>query len=221
MPTGPAEIETIVRVVLQRLREIQAPSSPPPPRAPAFTPPTGTLRLEDRLITLERLEGRLEGIQVVQVPRRAVVTPAVMDELRSDQIRLERVDSVSRRSSSGQTADGRESRLLVVADASKRHGVEAPVEFVTASGNCSAEVCRIAAHLNSGGVGALWCAATPFAALRATIGNPTLQAVQLERLDDLTRALREAGPNVFILDDRQWPAKALSDLTLAWLGELA
>jgi hypothetical protein len=46
------------------------------------------LRLNDAVITLRSIEGRLSGITRVVVPQRAVVTPAVKDELKQRKIQL-------------------------------------------------------------------------------------------------------------------------------------
>lgn len=48
------------------------------------------LRLSERLVTLATLDGRLAGVSRVIVPIRAVVTPAVRDELKRKNIRLEK-----------------------------------------------------------------------------------------------------------------------------------
>ena len=49
-----------------------------------------TLTLAGRLITLETLNGKLDGITEIAVLRRAVVTPAARDELKRRMIQLKR-----------------------------------------------------------------------------------------------------------------------------------
>jgi hypothetical protein len=71
------EIERIVQEVVQRLAAVTGSV-------------TDTLVVQDRLVTLATVEDRLQGIRRVQVDRRAVVTPAVMDELKSHRIELSR-----------------------------------------------------------------------------------------------------------------------------------
>ena len=51
---------------------------------------TKKLEIEDRLVTLATLRGRLDGVGEVVVARRAVVTPAVKDELNDRGITLMR-----------------------------------------------------------------------------------------------------------------------------------
>ncbi|MGB7324623.1 MAG: hypothetical protein WBD31_07115, partial [Rubripirellula sp.] len=105
MPTA-SEIETIVRVVVERLRGLQsaqvatsAPASELTHVIEQSSPQTKlvahigkpndpqTLSLDSRLVTLEHLRGRLQGIAVLEVVKRAIVTPAVIDSLKDRGIR--------------------------------------------------------------------------------------------------------------------------------------
>ena len=94
------QVEWIVVEVLRRLgfgvamgREANhgSPAANPPSSA---APPTAThldeLRFNDGVITLWLIEGRLRGVTRVIIPPRAVVTPAVKDELKQRQIELVR-----------------------------------------------------------------------------------------------------------------------------------
>jgi hypothetical protein len=56
------------------------------------TPKAGTLKVSDRVITLSSIDGQLEGIQRLLVLPKAIVTPSVRDELKSNNIRLVRQD---------------------------------------------------------------------------------------------------------------------------------
>jgi len=46
------------------------------------------LRIADRVVTMRSIEGRLNGVARVVVKRRAVITPAVRDELKQRKIEL-------------------------------------------------------------------------------------------------------------------------------------
>lgn len=88
------EIERIVREVILRLtlaqtRELSATSAT-----------AGTLTLNERVISLGAIEGRLTGITQLIVPANAVITPSVRDELRSKKVRLVK-QNASRRTASG------------------------------------------------------------------------------------------------------------------------
>ena len=93
-----SDIDRIVAEVVRRLRVMTATSSNDRGREslakndPANgqdvtrqrlpTPAVSELQLSERLITLQSLKGRLEGVTKVVVGDRAVVTPAVKDELK-------------------------------------------------------------------------------------------------------------------------------------------
>lgn len=224
-----AEIEAIVKVVLQRLKTVVAPMDAeaadtaervptaklPSTPAHAEARATEVFRLDSRLVTLEMLRGQLAGINTVQVHPKAIVTPAVMDELRAKNIRLIR-DAQANTTSSARY----DQRMLVVWEAQKLSPLAASFECLASSHHSSADVGRIAAHLNSGGLAALWCTRTPFAAIRAAATNPVLKAVQIERPEDLVRATREAEPNVIIVDDTRWQPTQLTHLAHEWAGRL-
>lgn len=74
------EIDRIVEEVIRRLRET------------SVDQPTSTLRLTAPLITLSTIEGKLSGIRQLLVPKKAVLTPSVRDELRNHGIQVERRD---------------------------------------------------------------------------------------------------------------------------------
>ena len=83
-----AEIDRIVAEVVRRVRALAAKSSTPATSQKPET--TGSLNLNDKVITLGTIKGRLEGVSTVIVSDRAIVTPAVKDELRDRKIRWER-----------------------------------------------------------------------------------------------------------------------------------
>lgn len=84
------EIERIVRLVVERLVTENASAGQVAAKAP---PPVGELRLDSKLVTVSSLKGKLnEAITVLCVPAKAVVTPAVKDELKDRGIRLRRAN---------------------------------------------------------------------------------------------------------------------------------
>ncbi len=50
-----------------------------------------TLALDERLITLETLRDRLQGVSTLEVKPKAIVTPAVVDLLKERNVTLRRV----------------------------------------------------------------------------------------------------------------------------------
>jgi hypothetical protein len=82
------DIQRIVAEVVRRLTAMQ--SSTPPAHNQAQATDKTTIQIEDKLITLASLRGRLQHAQTLSVPPRALVTPAVRDELKQRGVRLVR-----------------------------------------------------------------------------------------------------------------------------------
>ena len=79
-----ALVERIVREVIRRLEA----SGVKVDNGDAPTAEPRELVVVERVVTLERIAGRLGGVRRVVVPPRAVVTPSVRDELRDRKIEL-------------------------------------------------------------------------------------------------------------------------------------
>ena len=87
MPDSQHDVEWIVREVVRRLLErgVEVPANG---HASAQTADGGVLTLPDRVVSLATIADRLAGVRQVVVSAKAVVTPAVRDELRARQIEL-------------------------------------------------------------------------------------------------------------------------------------
>jgi hypothetical protein len=94
MTVAEIDIETIVREVIRRLRDVTSEAA----SGNDVTQPTiaGTqrvapsLELNDRVVTLATLDGKLIGIQTIVIGPRAIITPAVRDELQQRKITIQR-----------------------------------------------------------------------------------------------------------------------------------
>ena len=114
-PTQAAlDIEAIVREVLARIAPPR--KEPEPAREPNNISPAkqakktvASLAIDERVVTLRLLDGRLTNVQELVVPPRAVVTPAVRDRLKELKI------SLSYRVSNGSPAAARTPLVLGVA----------------------------------------------------------------------------------------------------------
>ena len=74
MNTEPLDIDRIVREIVGRLRaEVEGQHA-------------ATLVVDARVVTLEQLDGKLEGVKKVVLGSKAVVTPAARDELAAKNI---------------------------------------------------------------------------------------------------------------------------------------
>lgn len=80
------QIDRVVREVLKQLGEKQNRISEAEKVAQPAAAAAVELALATRLVTLADLNGRLEGIKQLVLPRGAVLTPAVRDRLREKQI---------------------------------------------------------------------------------------------------------------------------------------
>ena len=84
------DIDRIVAEVVRRLRTLLASSSTSGSTSRETTSGVSELKLSEKVITLQSLKGRLDGIEKVIVSDRAIVTPAVKDELKDRKIAWER-----------------------------------------------------------------------------------------------------------------------------------
>ncbi len=211
-----SEIEAIVRAVLQRLRAVEV----APAKAPTFSPP-GEVRLDQRLVTLEDLRDRWDGMKSLQVPTRCIITPAAKDELRQHGVDVQRFDRAVPQAGAEQLANS-SSGLLVVTPAGKKLELSSQLnrlgaEIVTIGQDSSLALNALRKHLAGPQKLCLWSSPCPFADVRACASVPHAAAVQLSRFEDLPLAIEQAQPNVLILDDRRWTASSVANLARTWL----
>ena len=84
MTLSQEQLEWIVSEVVRRLRaEVD--------NSAVSLDTTRALRITERLVTLETMRGRLRGVDRVQIGPRAIMTPAVIDLLKENQVQLVRI----------------------------------------------------------------------------------------------------------------------------------
>ena len=99
MPVVEQDVERIVQLVLERLRAAGVavqPSAVERPQDHEGTAPKTRLELMHPVISLATLDGQLGKIEELVVHQRAVVTPAVKDELQQRKIALKRTHAPAR-----------------------------------------------------------------------------------------------------------------------------
>ncbi len=230
-----SEIEVIVRAVLERLRTLEGAPAAPIATAPATTVPFGTvpfgtvpavaqpgeLHLDQRLVTLEDLRDRWDTMKSLLVPKRCIVTPAVLDELRQRGVVLQRLDGVTKQTSSAQLAQGSKSLLVMMPAGKKADSVSQlchqGIEVASIGQDSNLALTTLKNHLAEPHKLCVWSSPRPFAAARACAVFPHVAAVQLSRIEDLPLAIEQAQPNVLILDDRSWTASSVANLARSWL----
>lgn len=90
MQLSQAQLEWIVTEVVRRLRvELTATENGASCTCQAPTK-TSQLRLDDRVITTETLRSQLADVAEVEIPGRAIVTPAAIDLLNDNNIVMRR-----------------------------------------------------------------------------------------------------------------------------------
>ncbi len=86
-------VEQIVQEVIRRLQQLGASTAAVSAAnsrrdADSVSGAGNVLKLEDRVITLQTIAGRLDGVTQVEMPARAVITPSAIDELNDRKITL-------------------------------------------------------------------------------------------------------------------------------------
>ena len=82
--------EQVAAIVLEVIRRLRLLENDQGVAVGERSSTTAELTITDKLITARTIENRLTGISRLLIPSRAVVTPAVKDELKKHQIELVR-----------------------------------------------------------------------------------------------------------------------------------
>lgn len=222
----PAIVEQIVREVVARLSAGPGRSSvevingnaahdrPLEKKSPIAT---GHCRIDDRVITLEQLRGRLEGTRTVVVRPGAIVTPAVRDELKSRKIQLE-VGAAEATAPTSPKATAQGFCLARLSD----HFV--PLEWLKEVGVeqvcCGNDYAALAAQLGrEQAAGLSVClAAQPYVAVATLNKNEQLRAAFGRTIKDIREIRSTLKANVLVLDAIQ-PRQELLPLIREFTGE--
>ncbi|MGA2254834.1 MAG: hypothetical protein ABSG53_09245 [Thermoguttaceae bacterium] len=198
------EIERIVREVMTQLGVASKTVTAP---APADSPPAvlpaarhDELVVDSRVVTLELIAGRLHGTKQLMVPPGALVTPAVVDELRRKGVALVRGIAAA-------SARTKLPRLLLVVGRT-RHDPAATVQMLvqegvdvqTESSDCMiASTDKLAAAIAQGQLGLLWTRHTA-AGLCLANRHAGVRAVLAASVAATAAAVSAVGANVLVVD---------------------
>ena len=233
MQPSSIEIEQIVRVVMQRLAAAGDLISGVGSIADTEL---SELVLRQRVITLASLEGQtLKGKQRLRVHPRAVVTPAVHDELRKFKVELVR-DAASPTKAATAASSTLKSDViakpgLVAKTTAGLSSATAPILVCGSAlwfGSLSRHLCPKQAmvqpcddaaaigllkqHKARGGARAVWLTSTPFAASVAVAQAACCRAVLLPGLSELRAALDQANPECLIIDASRTTVAAIGNI---------
>lgn len=239
MSESALDIERIVREVLRELQAADAAPVAPSSRVELESPSsltteaardtsadsarqagtTGRVVLEERVVTLAQLDGRLAGVREVVVLPRAVVTPAVADELRRHSVSLVRAAAPARPT---ETAAGVRVELWNVSrsfDAAPlvehlRSGGCTPVEHQADCLVRTTNALAVEVHTDA----ALGLILTRHAAVALCLANrhAGVRAVTAGDVPTLHAAVEAVGANVLVLDWSKLSGFALKQLAAAF-----
>jgi hypothetical protein len=200
------EIERIVREVTEQLRGSSLAVTKPTAVAPASAAlPSesrdGEVHVHSRVVTIESIVGRLNGAKQLVVPRGALVTPSVRDELRRKGVALVRENVAA------SVTNGLPRVLLVVGRT--RHDPATAVRLLTQEGiavqtetsDCMiASTDKLAAAVATGqSLGLLW---TRHTAVGLCLANrhAAVRAVLASGVSTTAAAVESVGANVLVID---------------------
>jgi ribose 5-phosphate isomerase RpiB len=198
------EIERVVREVMAQLgvasKTVAAPA--PADAPPAVSPAArhGDLFVDSRVVTLESIAGRLHGAKQLLVSPRALVTPAVRDELRRRGVALVRESGAAR------VRKGLARLLLVVGrtrndpNAVVQMLVQEGIDVQTESSDCLiASTDKLAAAVVQGQLGLLWTGHTA-AGLCLANRHGGVRAVLATGVSATAAAVSAVGANLLVID---------------------
>ena len=207
-PTA-SEIETIVRRVLSTLTAIGAQSHS------EKSVLSNRLSLTDQVISLQSLKNRLAGIQVLEVGRTAVLTPAAKDYCRELRVELIRVELV--RSAIGETSSMNSSpialakpqRLVVAGSTNYMTSISKQLcskqaAVIDKSADDATAMRTISEKLRTGHQAGVAIVESPHAACWQAARDDRLRPAVIAHWSDLNDVLREVPVNVLVLSSKSW-----------------
>jgi hypothetical protein len=203
MSVAEIDIETIVREVIRRLREATSETNDNNQTIAGRQRVAPCVELTDRVVTLATLEGKLAGITTIVVSQRAIITPAVRDELKQRKITIERKATVNADNAAKPIATG---GVTVVVSATGVCEVELrklvgksvnvakqPADAMTAS------VTTLAQNVAAGGRGAL-ITSTPATAVMLANRTNGVRAAYGFNFAAIRRAKDEIDANLLVIE---------------------
>jgi len=230
------DIEQIVRLVVQRLRAdtLVVPSSQERTTNDGMALGVGqtktcdgVLHLTSGVISLSEVQDRLSGIHTVQIGKKALVTPAVSDELRRRNVRLARVgerptNNPRLRVQAAEADSPSAHSFQLIASSDKLKTIIAVVKGIPVRARSTdlttVELVQQILHDWQQDTRAVWCSLEPYAAAMAcmTGGQQRLRAIGLHHPAELIQAVGQCHPNVLVVDDRRWSGYQVARLIQSW-----
>jgi hypothetical protein len=212
MSPSAADIETIVRRVLRALTSDAAPEA-----AGSISPDTvSTLRLSERVISMQLVRDKLSNQQAIEIGRMSVITPAAKDYCRERKIAIVRLGEANTSAPAliqNGTTKALESpkpqRLFVAGTASWMPSIakqlcnrQSQVEAMQADDTSAMH--KISEGLRTGHQAGLAVVSAPHAACWQAARDDRLRPAVVSNWAELSNVLREVPVNVLILSSKNW-----------------
>ncbi|HEX7446454.1 MAG TPA: hypothetical protein VF306_02850 [Pirellulales bacterium] len=226
---GPSEVSRLVEKVLQRIElenavagaepgrkwagdrketssARQYPGDSKPPGHRQGSAPAIVVELQDRVITLDHFDGKLNGVKQITVPRRAVITPAARDELARRGIAIGYAIATQQSKPRatvvwGQAEANYEAARLLDALARERISIEPLAQTGLAQ-----VIDELGDEISKGGKPAVLLTGMPAVALCLANRQRGVRAVMAQSVATTMLAVRAVGANLLVVDPagRSW-----------------
>ena len=233
MSTDANQIELLVREVLARMA--QQTKSEPGKATIAMSPalPDDVLELMGNVISVQTLEGKLNGMKTVRIRQQAVITPAARDVLRAAKVTLVR-GANAKGANANSAANGNSAAQPKCATSDSGAVKERPAALALLAPGKLVEIfkkqlCprratvglvdkeleqivnRLRTALSNGHRLGVVVAENSFE-LNMAVNRQGLRGVRIASWSDFQFALQEASPDVWVLDSRQLNIPAITNV---------
>jgi len=226
MSTDANQIELLVREVMARLAQpgTAQPGTAQPGTAQlasaittaVSSPGSEELELMASVISVQSLEGKLKGIKRVRIRPNAVITPAARDVLRDAKVTWVRGVKEGSASSDSAASKERPAALVVLAaekfvEPLKKQLCPRRALVLRAEGDVDQTVKRMQMAISAGHRLGVVIAENSFE-LNMAVNRLGFRGARIAGWDDFQFAMKEALPDVWVLDSRQWNVPAIMNI---------
>ncbi|MEI8212405.1 MAG: hypothetical protein WCI02_09670 [Planctomycetota bacterium] len=238
MSWNPAEIERIVREVLQTILSSQGSALGSAPAVVAAAIPA-SFTIAESVVSLESLRALPKEVRHISIGPNAILTPAVRDWCRERSIAIERspVAAAKQIAAPESAPHGnlateemkseaiRPQRLFVSGSALWLKSLEKQLcpkqtRVSELQGDDAGTIRSVAVAIRQGFAGAIAIVSAPHAALWQAARDDALRPVVLSQWSDLADALREVPTNVLIVPAQRWNISGTANIARHYVDYL-
>ena len=201
-----AAIESIVREVLRRVQELRrrsglgTPTSTHAPSATTNSAPAHVFECSNKVISMETLRGKLDNITTLRVTPKAIVTPAVRDELSGRKITITRDLGSSHNQTNGSATILLGTTCNSTGNSLRDRLVAKGAQIQLHVDKCALQLARKVGDKVSTTMPALIVTDQPYKAACSANRNSNVRAVVVRDAQELTVAKAELNPNCVVLN---------------------